>query len=205
MADHLVLRQLNVSRETIEKLENFGTLLEKWTKSINLIAPRSVPDLWTRHIVDSAQLYKLAPEGWASWTDMGSGGGLPALVIAILDPDSRPITLIESDQRKCSFLRTAKRELHLNVTIVAGRIGDVSVSPTDVVSARALAPLSDLLHYSSNLIKPSGMCLFPKGSKHIDEISVAKEKYDFDLTIHPSHTHPDAGVLEISRIAPREH
>lgn len=205
MVSDPVLKQMNVSRETIEKLKEFGALLEKWTKSINLIASNTVPELWTRHILDSAQLYELAPQGWSSWTDMGSGGGLPALVIAILDTNSRPIILIESDQRKCTFLKTVKRELDLNIEIVAGRIGADPLPPADVLSARALAPLPDLLQYATKLLKPSGTCLFPKGSKHQDEIALAGVKYNFDLKVHPSHTHPDAGVLEISRIATREH
>ncbi|WP_296417860.1 16S rRNA (guanine(527)-N(7))-methyltransferase RsmG [Pseudooctadecabacter sp.] len=196
---------LNVSRETEDRLKAFASLLAKWTRSINLIAPNSVQDLWDRHILDCAQIYDLAPPTWKSWTDIGSGGGLPAVVVAILDVEQRPITLVESDQRKCQFLKTAKRELDLNLSVHTARIDDISIPGSDILSARALAPLADLLSFSGNLLSADGVALFPKGARHHEEIVKARKTYDFDVICHPSHTHIDAAILEISRIRSREH
>lgn len=195
---------LDVSRETFTKLSNLVALIEKWTKSINLIANSSVSELWARHIEDSAQLFSYAPQGWERWTDIGSGGGLPGLVIAIVDQKKRPITLIESDQRKCLFLNTARRELDLNINVINARIEKAGTSQADVLSARALAPLDKLLGFSEGLLKPNGLALFPKGERFQTEIDLARLEWDFELRTHPSRTHPDAKILEISRITRRE-
>lgn len=195
---------VDVSRETIERLEALGELISKWTRSINLIAKGSLPDLWSRHIEDSAQIFSHAPKGWKSWTDIGSGGGLPALVISIIDVERRPLTLIESDQRKCLFLNTARRELDLNITVLAGRIESQNIAPADVLSARALAPLNELLGLANGLVKPDGTSLFPKGEKYKEELDRAKIDWHFDVNTHPSTTHSNARVLEISRIQRRE-
>ena len=195
---------IDVSRETIVRLEALGALISKWTQSINLIAKGSVSEIWARHIEDSAQLFAYAPSGWETWTDIGSGGGLPALVIAAIDPDRRPLTLIESDQRKCLFLNTARRELDLNITVIAGRIEAQQIELADIISARALAPLVDLLGFSESLLKPDGTALFPKGEKYQEELDRAEIDWHFDVNTHPSTTHVDAKVLEISRIQRRE-
>lgn len=195
---------VDVSRETLEKLRSYGDLISKWTKTINLIAPASVPDLWDRHIVDSAQIYQYAGTDWTSWTDLGSGGGLPGLVIAILDPKNRPLTLIESDTRKGLFLNTVRRELDLNVTVLTKRIKAATIEPADVLSARALAPLVDLLEFTPKLVKPTGTALFSKGSRYQEELDVARKTWHFDCIAHESHTNLDARVLEISGMTKRE-
>ena len=194
----------DVSRETIEKLRAFAALLEKWTKSINLIAPKSVPDIWERHILDSAQLFTLAPENWVSWTDLGSGGGLPAVVISIMDQQQRPITLVESDQRKCLFLKTVRRELSLNMTVEHSRIETATLTPSSILTARALAPLADLLAFSESSLSPNGTALFAKGENYKTELDVAQKNWQFDLSLHQSLTNQDARILEISRIRRRE-
>lgn len=194
----------NVSRETLERLEAFASLLKKWTKSINLIAPNSVDDLWQRHIADSTQVYGLAPPDWSSWADLGSGGGLPGIVIAILDDQSRPVTLIESDKRKCLFLNTVRRELSLSIIVQNARIESMSKKEMDVVSARALAPLSNLLSYASPLLSPKGIALFPKGARFQQELDEAKKHWQFDVEEHQSQTSVDSRILRISRISPRE-
>lgn len=195
---------VDVSRETFEKLEYFCALIQKWTKSINLIAPTTVPFIWDRHIVDSAQIFLLAPVGWQVWTDLGSGGGLPAVVVAILDQECRPITLIESDQRKCLFLKTARRELELNIEVVNARIEAANVTKSDVLSARALAPLQALLPFANQHLMPSGTALFAKGARFQEELDDAAEAWQFDLTAHISKTNPDSRILELSRISRRE-
>lgn len=195
---------LDVSRETSERLELFVALLTKWTKSINLIAPNSVSDIWNRHIIDSAQIYNLGPKTWDHWIDIGSGGGLPALVVAILDTDQQLMTLIESDQRKCLFLQTVRRELSLNVAVINSRIESADVRPATVLSARALAPLTTLLEHANRLLSPNGTALFSKGARFQEELDQAKKSWHFEVTTHPSQTSDDARVLEISGIHRRE-
>ena len=195
---------LNVSRETMDRLEQFVDLVKKWTKAINLIAPGTVGDIWTRHIVDSAQVYHLAPDHWKTWTDIGSGGGFPGLVVAILDQKERQITLIESDQRKCLFLKTVKRELGLNVSVEQVRIERAEVEPADIVSARALSALPSLLGACDQLLKHTGTAIFPKGGTFQEELDQARLHWQFDVVEHQSQTHQDGRVLEISRIQRRE-
>ena len=135
----------HVSRETEDRLRAYAALIEKWTPKINLISRSTIPEIWARHILDSVQIVQLAPENWGSWTDLGSGGGLPGCVAAILAPENAHVTLVESDQRKVAFLRTVQRELDLPMTVLAERIEDADVAPADVVSARALAALTRAL------------------------------------------------------------
>ena len=195
---------LDVSRETLEKLEKFAGLVLKWTNKINLIAANSKEDLWNRHVVDSVQIYDHAPDGWRTWADLGSGGGFPGIVIAILDPEARPVTLIESDQRKALFLQTARRELGLNVTVLSQRIEAVTENDFDVLTARALAPLEALLGYAQPLMSATGVALFPKGRRYEEELVAARANWDFELDQLPSITSDDSRILRIARIAKRE-
>lgn len=194
----------DVSRETYDDLAQFGDLVRKWTAKINLIAASTTDDLWDRHIVDSAQLYQFAPKSFSNWLDIGSGGGFPGIVMAIYAKTQQPdavFVLIESDQRKATFLRTASRELGLNVTVVAERIEATTPQNADVVSARALTTLSTLLPLAKRHIKPTGLCLFHKGRRAKDEIAEARKAWQFDLEEHPSFTDPDARLLVIQRIS----
>lgn len=195
---------LNVSRETMNQLETLAALITKWTRKINLIAPNTVDDIWNRHLVDSAQIYALSPRKWSHWIDLGSGGGLPALVVAILDPANQPMTLIESDQRKCQFLQTARRELSLNITVLNARIDAAAPTKADIISARALAPLTDLLVHAENLLSPNGIALFSKGARFQEELDQADKSWHFDVKQHPSQTSVEARILEISGIRRRE-
>lgn len=195
----------DVSRETMEKLKAFAALLEKWTKSINLIAPNSVPEIWERHIVDSAQILSVAGDDWKLWTDLGSGGGLPAIVVAILDQKDRPITLVESDKRKCLFLNTVRRELSLNMIVKNERIEGINQQRSSIVSARALAPLTTLISFAEELIEDDGKALFLKGARYQEELDNARKSWQFEVSEHPSQTNPDSRILEISRIQRREH
>jgi len=194
----------NVSRETFQKLEQLSNLITKWTKSINLISPSSVTEIWERHIVDCAQIYRIARPNWRSWVDLGSGGGLPALVVAVLDQERRPITLVESDQRKCLFLNTAKRELDLNLVVVNARIEKTNLTDFDVLSARALAGLPDLLTYAVKYLKPEGQAILPKGARFQQALDQASQGWQFDLTTHKSLTSSESRILEASRISRRE-
>lgn len=193
----------DVSRETFAELQAFAAMVEKWTPRINLVSKASLRNLWNRHIVDSAQLYRLAPPSYHTWVDIGSGGGFPGIVMASLakvqQPDAK-FTLIESDQRKASFLRTAARELSLPVTVLAERIEAVEPQSADVVSARALSALSVLLPLVSQHLKPSGVGLLHKGRQFQQEIAEARQSWCFDLEEHPSMTDPEARLLRVKRI-----
>ncbi len=194
----------DVSRETYDDLMQFSELVAKWTPKINLIAPSTLPDLWNRHIVDSAQLYQYAPESFDHWVDIGSGGGFPGIVAAIYAKTMQPaatFTLIESDQRKATFLRSAARELDLNVEVRSERIEHAPPQGADVVSARALATLSTLLSMALRHMKTDGYALFHKGKSVADEIAKARQDWVFDLEQHPSFTDPDARLLVIQRIS----
>lgn len=195
---------LDVSRETIERLRALTALLLKWNPAINLVARSTLPMAWDRHILDSAQLYRLAPARVAHWADLGSGGGFPGLVIAALaaelDP-ARRITLVDSDQRKCTFLRQAARELGLtNVHVRSERIDSTEPLGADVLSARALAPLSDLCAFALRHLAPSGLALFPKGANHAEEQAQAGRDWRFRLSVFPSDTDPAAVVLALEAI-----
>jgi 16S rRNA (guanine527-N7)-methyltransferase len=201
-----VLGELTVSRETIERLERFAALTAKWTPKINLIAKGTIGEIWDRHIVDSAQIFHYAPKSFATWVDLGSGGGFPGIVAAAIAKEKRPdaaFVLIESDQRKCAFLRTAARELGLDVTVIAARIEDVPPQSADIVSARALASLSALLPLIQRHLGENGHALVHKGRQAAQEIAEARLHWSFDLEDHPSITDPDARLLDIQRILPR--
>lgn len=188
----------DVSRETFHMLASYSELLTKWNARINLVAPSTLPDIWTRHILDSLQLLTLAPPGSVRWLDLGSGGGLPGLVIAMCRRDDpAAFTLIESDRRKSAFLRTAIRELRLNAIVIAKRIEHVPAVKADVVSARALAPLSRLLEFQERH-GALGCCgLYPKGATAEAEIADALEHWRFSCEKAHSATSAGSFVLKI--------
>ncbi|MDG1118728.1 MAG: 16S rRNA (guanine(527)-N(7))-methyltransferase RsmG [Flavimaricola sp.] len=197
-----LLPGLDVSRETTNRLTVFEGLVRKWTPKINLVGPATVPDLWSRHILDSAQLFPLAPAGWHSWADLGSGGGFPGIVIAIMAADTdKSITLIESDQRKSAFLRTCVRELGLAVSVLSSRIEAVPPLSADVVSARALAPLPALIGLVQRHLASEGTALLQKGRTAADEVELARADWTFDLLSHDSQTESGARILALTRIA----
>ncbi|NJS38435.1 MAG: 16S rRNA (guanine(527)-N(7))-methyltransferase RsmG [Rhodobacteraceae bacterium] len=192
-----------VSRETLERLQEFEALVRRWTPAINLISKSSVSAIWDRHIVDSAQLFALFPAGVKLWLDIGSGGGFPGLVIAILAKEASPeltVTLVESDARKATFLRHAASTLSLDVDVRTDRIEALPGLKADVVSARALAPLNDLLPYALHHLAPGGVALFPKGARHTEEVAVARLIWRFDLESKLSLSDPNAAILSIRNI-----
>ena len=194
---------LDVSRETLDKLNAFVALVEKWTAKINLISKSSIPHIWNRHIADSAQLFDLAPSQ-GHWVDIGSGGGFPGIVLAILASerqDSFGFTLVESDQRKCAFLRTASRELDLGITVKSERIEEIAPLGADVLSARALADLSVLLGFADRHLSADGLALFPKGALWKMEDQDAQKQWSYTCEPVKSRTSADAAILSIKEIA----
>ncbi|MBL3568266.1 16S rRNA (guanine(527)-N(7))-methyltransferase RsmG [Rhodovulum sulfidophilum] len=195
----------DVSRETSERLSAYAALLRKWNPAINLVARSTLDDLETRHFKDSAQLFGLCPTDARHWVDLGSGGGFPGLVIAILARELAPdlhVTLIESDQRKAAFLRTVCRDLGVAATnVIDSRIESAKPQGADVLSARALAPLPRLLDYADRHLAPGGVALFPKGARFAEELDAALASWRFDVQNHPSKTDPQAVVLKLGGIA----
>jgi 16S rRNA (guanine527-N7)-methyltransferase len=193
----------DVSRETAGRLAEYAELLRAWNPKINLVSKQTLADLETRHFADSAQLLALAPPQAATWADLGSGGGFPGLVIAILAAEARPalrITLVESDQRKAVFLRTVAQRTGIPTTVLADRIESIPPLGTDVLSARALAPLATLLDYADRHLAPSGTALFPKGANWRAEVDEALERWRFRCENLPSATSPDGAILRIGEI-----
>lgn len=197
-------KSLNVSRETIERLEIYFQALIKWQRAINLVSPTTIPDAWRRHFVDSAQILPLIPRHVTTIADLGCGGGFPGLVLAILEPRF-DVHLIESDEKKCQFMRNVSRETNASVTIHNKRIEHAydDVRP-DMVSARALASLERLLGYCEpwRQTNPALEYLFLKGVKANSELAEAREFYDFSCDSYPSETDPQAQILHICDVRP---
>jgi 16S rRNA (guanine527-N7)-methyltransferase len=198
----------NVPHETILGLRRYAELLAHWQRSINLVAPSTLPDVWSRHFADSAQLGRLAPDA-RLWLDLGSGAGFPGLVIAHLQaqvPDFR-MHMVESNRKKCAFLAEVARALQTSVDIHAMRIEDLfekaqSLRP-DVVSARALAPLPRLLELAEPFVGEGTRGLFLKGCETEAEIEAAQAGWDFDFRLHPSLTDEHARIVELSGLRRR--
>lgn len=200
---HLQVAGLDVSRETSEKLDSYVALIQKWNKAINLISRSSEADIWQRHIADSAQLAQHLPSGPGLWLDLGSGAGLPGIVLAIIAAEVAPslrFELVEVDQRKATFLRQVSRKLDLNVTVLTERIEALAPRLADVVSARALASLSDLCSFAERHLDADGIAVFLKGAGAEAEIEVAQKKWSFNLESFPSKTSADALVLKLKKI-----
>lgn len=192
-----------VSRETHERLIAYEALVRKWNAKINLVAPSTLPEFNSRHIQDSIQIFNQLqfPEG--NWVDLGSGGGLPGIVVSIY-AQKAPLTvsLVESDQRKSAFLRTVIRELSLqNVSILTDRIENVPPLAANFVSARALAPLSVLLSMVRRHMHQDGTAIFLKGRSWKAECDEARKEWRFDVTSFPSKTDPNAAILKITGVS----
>jgi 16S rRNA (guanine527-N7)-methyltransferase len=207
-ADDFAAR-FSVSRETIDSLTLYAGLLVQWQRTINLVAPSTLGDVWHRHFADSAQLLALAPPSARAWLDLGSGAGFPGLVLAIMLRE-RPgvrMTLIESDTRKAAFLGEVARRTGAVVDIRAERAEKVStqakITPTDVITARALASLDALLALSRPWFGANTTALFLKGRDAGREIEEAKRRWQFDCRREPSLTEAEASVLVIEHLRRR--
>jgi 16S rRNA (guanine527-N7)-methyltransferase len=189
---------LDVSRETQERLEAYATLLTRWNARINLVAPRDLPHLWERHIADSLQITPLIPPGVTRAIDLGSGGGFPGLMLAIATGVS--FDLVESDQRKAAFLREAARITAAPARIHAARIETLTLEPAPLITARALAPLPQLLDLAAPLLAPGGMCLFLKGVHAGSELTAATAEWHMEAKAIPSRTGEGGCILQIRDI-----
>lgn len=202
-ASELSVCGIDVSRETFDSLIAYEALVRRWNQAINLVSKTTLDGLWSRHILDSAQIFSLCPQGARTWADLGSGGGFPGIVVAILAKELKPdlrVTLVESDLRKATFLRQAASTLKLPISVLSSRIEAVEPLNADVLSARALASLSELLAFCSVHLAKSGTAIFPKGARYKDELAEANRTWAFDVDIQPSLSEGEAAILVIRNI-----
>ncbi len=197
----LIRQHFAVSHETFARLDAYVGHLRHWQRRINLVAPSSLGEIWSRHILDSVQLFALKPDA-RQWLDLGSGGGLPGLVLGCMlaEISGGRIDLIESNGKKGAFLRFVAADLGLPVEVHVLRIeAAISTMPTpEVITARALAPLDALLGFSNLLLKKGAIALFPKGRDHGEELTRAAVNWHFLVRQHASITDPKSRILEIA-------
>lgn len=189
---------LDVSRETNDALIAYCTQITRWNAAINLVSRSTIQHIWTRHILDSAQIFPFGHAGDAPWLDIGSGAGLPGLVVSILG--AKNVILVESDARKATFLRETARVLGLNVRVISERIESLPHLGAQTLTARALAPLSDLLNHAARHLVGDGTALFLKGRGATDEILAARASWRFDCQRIASKTDPEASVLVLKNV-----
>lgn len=198
--DQAIRRILDiVSRETFEKFETIQQQLLLWSKRFNLVSPSSLPHFWVRHVLDSVQLYELAPRSAKNWLDIGSGAGFPGIILAIMlmQRPGAQMTLIEANGKKASFLRHCAREVGAQVKVVNQRIEDISPFTAEVITARALSSLSDLLEYSLPFCDKNTLLVFPKGKRVEAELSEALVDWKIQYSHHSSITDTDANILSV--------
>ena len=195
----------SVSRETFERLLTFEATFKRWSQRINLAAPSTLPHLWERHVLDSAGLIRLAPEA-LRWLDLGSGGGFPGAVIAILmgEREGAHVDLVESNRKKAAFLQTALAAVQAPATVHARRIEDCyEVIPTpEIVTARALAPLPRLLELMAPWLMGGARALVHKGRDYQREVEESGDAWRFDLVKHAASVGGDGVILEIGNLRP---
>jgi len=190
----------NVSRERFLTLEKYVALLVKWNKAINLVGKSTEVEIWQRHIADSLQLSPLIPPHVKTVADFGSGAGLPGLVLAIAHPAIH-FTMVEQDQRKAAFIQEAIGLLELsNARVMNADIACVSAR-FDLITARALAPLTDLFAMAYPRMEEGASCLFPKGRNFANEVAEAQKKWDFTHTLTQSKTEDKASIILITKLS----
>jgi len=187
--------EMRVADDVMARLQIYADLLVKWQAKINLVGPDTVADVWGRHMLDSAQIAPLVPPG-KKVVDFGSGAGFPGLVLACLDPTLN-VHLVESDQRKCAFLREVNRAAGCSVTVHNTRIETLEPLAADVVTSRALASLDKLLTFAEMHSLSTGIYLFLKGKRWSEELTEAEKSWNMRVLHHPSRTDPAGMILEI--------
>jgi 16S rRNA (guanine527-N7)-methyltransferase len=190
-----------VSRETLEALDHVVAAVEKWSRSINLVADADPAVIWERHVLDSAQLFPLGHSAASTWCDLGTGGGFPGLVVAIIGRERTPqqrFVLVESDRRKAAFLTLMARELGLNAQVAVERAERLEPHAALTVSARALAPLDRLLGWVDRHLAPGGIALLPKGRGFEAEIAAARRHWAFTVDPVPSMVSAQSRILRVT-------
>ncbi|MEP1207092.1 MAG: 16S rRNA (guanine(527)-N(7))-methyltransferase RsmG [Rhizobiaceae bacterium] len=204
----LISEVKSVSRETQQRLTDFHDLLVQWQAKINLIAPSTIGQIWQRHIADSVQIFQ-ALEGADAVVDIGSGAGFPGLVIAILlaEEGAGRVDLVESNGKKCAFMnavirQAGLRDAGLEIQVINQRIEKAlpELAVPEIVTARALAPLKDLLTLTESYLSQGAIGVFPKGQDHQEEIRQAQRHWQFDCAISGSRLQDQSVVLKISAL-----
>jgi 16S rRNA (guanine527-N7)-methyltransferase len=201
------LRLTPVSGETEIRLDRYVDLLQQWQAKTNLVAPSTLPNLWTRHIADSLQLLSIAPSA-KRWVDFGSGGGFPGVVLAcaLVDVPDATVHLIERNAKKAAFLREALRVTNASGVVHLSDIGDIvdsNLSRIDCVTARALAPLHQLIRWAAPLMEQGAKALFLKGQDVELELTEATKYWNINPRLHSSLTGGHGWIVELDRIEPR--
>ena len=191
-----------VSRETLVRLQRYADLLLDWNARHNLVAKSTLPDLWHRHLRDSAQLAPMIPETAQTLADLGSGAGFPGLLLAAMRPALK-VTLHEATTKKCAFLQAAADRMGLKVEICNARLEDLPPQAFDVVTARALAPLPLLLEYTHRFTGPNTVCLFLKGQNVGLELTEASKYWNMKGSQVPSQTDSSAAIVTVRELGPR--
>lgn len=199
-----VLAESGVSRETGEALNLYVEQLRRWQSVKNLVGPGTLSEVWSRHVADALQLLALVPEA-RRWVDLGSGAGIPGLILAIAGRE-RPgfhVKLVESNARKCAFLTETARLTRAPVQVLNKRIETVmpDLDATDIVCARALAPLQQLLAWSEPLLKKGAIGVFPKGRDAAAELTEAQRGWRFDHDLIASRTDSDARIVLVTNLS----
>jgi 16S rRNA (guanine527-N7)-methyltransferase len=191
------MHESNVSRETLECYQAWYNILTHWNKKINLVSAATISDFWLRHAMDSHQLFALAPKATTAWLDLGSGAGFPGLAMAILmrDKVDACVTLVESNGKKCNFLRTVIRELKLPAEAVQVRVEALPAKSYGVISARAFAPLPKLLGHCVPFWDVDTVGIFPKGVGWKHEVEDAQSMWDFAYEAEQSSTDTEAKII----------
>ena len=189
-----------VSKETLQRLQVYANLLEKWQKKINLVGSNTIADLWNRHMYDSAQLFPLLPRSDCTIMDFGSGAGFPGLVLAILGGPQ--VTMVESDGRKCAFLAEAMRESKAGplARLQNCRIEELPTIRVDVVISRGLAPLGKLLAFAEPFLREDSICLFLKGKNVDEELTQTDKNWMMKITKIQSQSDPSGTILKLENV-----
>lgn len=205
-----VIEPLDVSRETKVRLYRYGQMLEDWQGRFNLVGPRTLPEMWSRHFLDSIQLLNLIDHQSPVWLDFGSGAGFPGLVAAILlaDREGGTVHLVDSTAKKCRFLEEVARETlgdqrAVEVIVHHDRVENLDPFISDVVSARAVTALKGLLGYAFPFFGDRSVGLFPKGQDVDNELTEAAKYWNIDLDKYPSHTDDRGVLLRIKGLSPK--
>jgi 16S rRNA (guanine527-N7)-methyltransferase len=200
MSEEEAQAALDVSRETLERLQAFVQLLREENTRQNLVSRASLTEIWTRHILDSAQLVRFAPPGAQSWLDLGAGAGFPGLVAALLHPAR--VTMVEARRLRADFLMRAAELLGIlgKVEIACGKVEATEARPFDVISARAFAPLEKLLSLGARFSTAETLWVLPKGRNAKTELEAARRSWQGDFRLESSLTDPDAGIIVGRRV-----
>jgi 16S rRNA (guanine527-N7)-methyltransferase len=190
---------VDVSRETLGRLTRYLELLQRWLAAINLVGASTLADPWRRHILDCGQIAPHVPRTAKTVLDLGSGAGLPGLVLALLGIPG--VQLVESDRRKAQFLREAARATQAPVVVHASRIEQLELR-ADVVTARALAPLPRLLELASRFLTAQSLCLFLKGERALDELTLARQTWHMHCELVPSRSGASGVLLKLEGVGP---